>query len=203
VADLGKFETLYPYLQAIALANQIKDPFDQRVVEAYWVGNELLERLSEHAVHDALVIKQRLPKRIPRKELKWLLPKIDQRARLHHSFHVLNVFTRTGHHTVPHTVETMDSCLITWGQVIDHRSQIVDARIKTQSKLLKYINGKLELVPGEREVIVANEQLAKGLKPGDWVSTHWGFVCDKLNTQQVHQLEQYTRFHIQLANDTL
>ena len=36
---LSQFETLYPYLQCIAEANNIKDPFDIRVVEAYWLGN--------------------------------------------------------------------------------------------------------------------------------------------------------------------
>ena len=49
IEDLGlrsileKFKTLYPYLRHIAQANGIKDPFDPRVVEAYWVGNALLD----------------------------------------------------------------------------------------------------------------------------------------------------------------
>ena len=36
---LRRFSTLYPYLQHIAQANHIADPCDERVVEAYWIGN--------------------------------------------------------------------------------------------------------------------------------------------------------------------
>ena len=40
---LRKFGGALPYLQLIARANGIADPFDERVVEAYWIGNDLLE----------------------------------------------------------------------------------------------------------------------------------------------------------------
>jgi len=42
---LQKFEAAYPYLKLIAGSNNIADPFDARVVEAYWLGNELLDRV--------------------------------------------------------------------------------------------------------------------------------------------------------------
>ncbi len=38
-----RFEGAYPYLQLIAQANGIPDPFDRRVVEAYWIGNACLD----------------------------------------------------------------------------------------------------------------------------------------------------------------
>ena len=91
VEHLTKFEVLYPYLTAIAHANAKTDALDPAVVEAYWVGNGLLEQVSEQDVYVALTDHQNLPKRIPKSELKWLLPKIGQQARLHHSFHVFNV----------------------------------------------------------------------------------------------------------------
>jgi len=193
---LTKFETLYPYLKAIAVANGIKDPLDKRVVEAYWVGNGLLERVGEKAMYAALVEGQRLPKRLPKKEMRTLLPKIDQQARLHHSFHVLNVFTRTGHHTVKQTVGSMDACRISWGQLINDKCQI-------SGQKLIYEKGKLKLIPIVKEVVVAQEALGKRLKPGDFVSVHWGFVCDKLNEGQVKQLEKYTLHHLRLANETI
>ena len=43
---LEQFETLYPYLACIAEANNIPDPFDMRVIEAYWIGNDLLKKVS-------------------------------------------------------------------------------------------------------------------------------------------------------------
>ena len=41
---LHHFETLYPYLLLIASENHLNDPFDRRVVEAYWIGNRFLSR---------------------------------------------------------------------------------------------------------------------------------------------------------------
>src|SRR4249919_2138534 len=37
------FEGAWPYLELIARANGIADPLDGRVVEAYWLGNRLLD----------------------------------------------------------------------------------------------------------------------------------------------------------------
>lgn len=41
---LGKLISYYFYA-AIALANNIKDPLDEKVVKAHWIGNELLEKV--------------------------------------------------------------------------------------------------------------------------------------------------------------
>jgi hypothetical protein len=200
---LSQFETLYPYLVAIARANKLKDPFNEQVVEAYWVGNKLLERVTEKDVYEALTSGQQLTKRLPQKEWKWLLPKIDRGIRLHHSFHVLNIFTRTGHRMVAHTVETMDECRISWGKIQDLRFKIQDSRIKIASQRLIYRNGKLKLVPIEKEVVVVEENLGKQLKPRDWVSVHWGIVCDKLTVKQVGNLEMYSTHQLKLANETI
>ena len=88
IDHLTNFEVMYPYLAAIAQANGVADPLATKVVEAYWVGNNMLEKVTEQDVYVALTEKQRLSRRIPKSELKWLLPKINQKARLHHSFHV-------------------------------------------------------------------------------------------------------------------
>ena len=198
-ANLKEFDTLYSYLQAIAQANQIQDPFDPRVVEAYWVGNDLLLQVEPEKVYQHLTQGLLLPKRVPAKELKWLYPKIDQGAFLHHSFHVFNVFTRTGHHTVNHTVETMDSCRIGWGRVI---AKMKDERLKINGQRIFYVNSRLEIqdnVEREIEFSVVDSRV----RVGDWVTYHWGFYCDRVSAAQVKQLEKYTKYHLQMANETL
>jgi len=40
----------YFYYSVIAEANGIEDPFDLRVVEAHWIGNELLEKVDLKAI---------------------------------------------------------------------------------------------------------------------------------------------------------
>jgi hypothetical protein len=43
---IAQFATLYPYLLLIAGENGRKNPFDARIVEAYWTGNALLAAVS-------------------------------------------------------------------------------------------------------------------------------------------------------------
>src|SRR4051794_22945599 len=50
-----RFTGALPYLQLIARANGIADPFDARVVEAYWLGNELLDGVEVRQLYDSLL----------------------------------------------------------------------------------------------------------------------------------------------------
>jgi hypothetical protein len=38
------------------------------------------------------------------------------------------------------------------------------------------------------------------LRPGDPVSLHWDWVCDRLRSGDVHCLDRYTARHLSLAN---
>jgi hypothetical protein len=42
--------------------------------------------------------------------------------------------------------------------------------------------------------------MATDLAPGDWVSLHWEWVCDKLTERQVAYLRGYTVRHLQIVN---
>ena len=39
------------------------------------------------------------------------------------------------------------------------------------------------------------------LEPGDWVSLHWEWVCDRLTEQQVGCLRSYTQRHLRIVNE--
>jgi hydrogenase maturation factor len=209
VEDLRRFETLYPYLEVISRANDLRDPFDPRVVEAYWIGNRLLDQVTPQETYIALHDTQQLARRLTHKDQSHLYSKIDLRARLHHSFHVFNVFMRTGHHTVEHTVESMDQCRIGWGKITNSKiqepsyKQYSNQKIQLSSQRLVYEEGKLWFEPVEREVINMNMELGKKLKIGDWVSYHWGMVCDKISNRQTMMLAKYTHESLTLANQTL
>ena len=58
---LKQFSGAMPYLRLIARCNGLADPFDPRVVEAYWLGNELLRGVEIRALYDSL--RNRLPSR--------------------------------------------------------------------------------------------------------------------------------------------
>ena len=113
-----QFEGAYPYLQLIAMTNNIADPLDARVVEAYWVGNRLLDRVDMGTLYAS--IQDRFKRRTGPKEWRWLASKAPAGARPHHSFHVLEVFPRIGmmrSGAADHLVETMENCCIRWGLV--------------------------------------------------------------------------------------
>jgi hydrogenase maturation factor len=56
----------------------------------------------------------------------------------------------------------------------------------------------------EKEVALpVDSELEKNLKSGDWVTFHWGFVCDKVSSEQVRNLKFYTKHNLRLANETI
>jgi hydrogenase maturation factor len=202
---LSEFAVLYPYLKLIAHENGISDPFDERVVEAYWVGNDLLEHVGEKQFAEHLSYGQRLKDRLAKKKLRWIIEKVPKGVRVHHSFHVFSVLTRTGHHAVAHTLDTMDSCRIGWGKIIATRIKNKELGIKIKTQKLNYKDGKLRLKAGvKRKVsLPVNNDMQKKLKPGDRVSYHWGFVCDKISKTQAEKLDYYTNLNLNLANETI
>jgi len=200
VEILDQFDVLFRYLSLIAHSNNIADPFDQRVVEAYWIGNSLLEKVKPTQLGNHLLYDQQLKKRLPPKMLKWVVEKIPKGVKVHHSFHVFNIFIRTGHLIAPHTVDTMDQCRIGWGKVIKvHSSQFT-----VHSQKLISQNKKLVFIDSVRELSTPIDRSIKNkLKPGDLVSFHWGFICDKITPQQAKNLAFYTNQNLKLANETI
>ena len=112
---LKTFTGALPYLKLIARENGIADPFDARVVDAYWIGNDLLQRVEVRQLYDAL--KERFGKQLQGKALDLVLSKAPAGARPHHNFHVFDVHSRAGQ--LEHSLETMDQCRISWGEVTE------------------------------------------------------------------------------------
>jgi len=197
---ISQFETLYPYLTYIAHENGIADPFDQRVVEAYWIGNDLLKKLTQKSLYAHFADSLSLKKRLTSKELEWLIGKIPQGALAHHTFHVLNVFTRTGHHSVRHTIETMDACRIGWGTLtsIDENSVV----LSTKSLLLE--KNKLTLGKEREKSIAIPTGISPSIKDiGSSYTYHWDTICDKITKVQENNLIAVTSSAIRLANLTI
>ncbi len=199
---LDDFAAMYPYLKLIADENGIEDPFDERVVEAYWIGNELLEKVKLKGFWDHLMEGQKLKKRFNQKDLKWMVGKIPIGAKVHHSFHVFNIWNRTGHEAKPHTIETMDNCRISWGEVVGKTKD----KIKVKTQELMYEDSKLGIKPNAIKEIswrIGDKELIKDIKKKDLISFHWGWVCEKVSKRQVKNLEKYTKHHLKLANLTI
>jgi hypothetical protein len=193
-----QFEGAYPYLTLIARANGLSDPLDYRVVEAYWLGNELLAAVDLAAFYDSL--RERFASRLSPNALRWVLGKAPAGAKPFHAFHVLDVCRRTG--ALAESLETLDSCRISWGRV----QNIENGHLLVGVQPIVFDAGRLALGPSEnRQVLrrIDGRGFVDDVCIGDWVSIHWGWVCDRLSERQMHQLRYHTLRHLALANQTL
>ncbi len=199
---LSEFETLYQYLIFIATENKIRDPFDRNVVEAYWIGNSLLHKASNFDYVSLLHEKLSLEHKTGMRKFQIIRQKVlSNHFYPHHSFHVLNIFKRTGHDPSNHTLETMDACRISFGTLKSQGSNLKTVTVETRPLIFK--NDRLQLgtpILKELRTNYKGKTFLNHLKEGDWVSFHWGFVCDVLTDEQVKNLEFYTQRSIFFFN---
>lgn len=197
---LSEFETLYQYLIFIATENNIRDPFDKKVVEAYWVGNSLLHKASNFDYVALLNEKLSLENKTGMKKFHSIKRKVlSNHFYPNHSFHVFNIFKRTGHDPSIHTLETMDACRIGWGRIknLQFSNIVVETKsLEIKNKLLRF--GYLK--EKELKIDYKGESFLHNLNIGDLVSFHWGFVCDVLTLKQIKNLEFYTQEAINFFN---
>ena len=206
--DLGlahlmkQFQTMYPYLKHIASVNHIRDPFDDRVVEAYWLGNKLLETIERKVFYNHLVDDHKIPKKTGRKSFELVKDKIRMGAVPHHSFHVLDIWKRTGNLQIEHTLESMNECRISWGKVTKIDGPYIYANVEP----LSYESGRLLIgAPINKKMVRRLESTydIEQIKPEDIIAIHWSVPCEIINEQQLKALKYYTGLHIQLANQTI
>lgn len=196
---LEEFATMYPYLKMIAEANKIFNPFNYKVVEAYWIGNELLQNVSMKNFYRYMVDDQKLKKKFKPKLMEKVFNKIPYGAKPHHSWHVFNIPKRTGHYPVEHSLETMDDCRIAAGQI----KNSISGKMIVDYQPLVFEDNKITLgETKEREVYseMNDKAFVREPKAGDWVSIHWSWVCDFLTETQVKNLEKWTKYNLVLFN---
>lgn len=193
------FEGAWPYLELIAGSNGIDDPLDPRVVEAYWVGSPLLERVDGSSL--ASHLDERFRRRAGR---SWdvLASAIPDGGLPHHDFHVFGVYPwvgllRSGDSAEP--LRVLESCRITPGRVLAVEEEEADVL----SEPLVWDGRRLRLgVPAVRRAAWRRDGLGflSELRAGDWVSLHWDWVCDRLEPRQARTLARYTRQMLAVAN---
>ncbi len=194
---LRKFTGAMPYLQLIAECNAIPDPLDAHVVEAYWLGNELLQGVEIRALYDSL--RTRFSQQMRASDLELVLGKATAHAHPHHSFHVLEVCPR---HGWPQALPFMDKCRISWGKVLSADDSI----LTVEAMPLLVVGHQLVLGSPERRIInraFDGSGFVNSVQVGAWVSIHWNWACQVLSPRQVANLERWTRYHLTLANQTL
>jgi len=200
---VSRFDGAWPYLELIAAANGIGDPLDASVVEAYWIGNDLLDNVDPESLVSQL--RERFG---DQSGASWVpgLP--------HHSFHVFAVYPwvgllrrGTGKDVA---LSVLEQCRIRWGEVL----AVEGDRVRVRSRPLQLSEGLLELgAPSEQAAawsVNGNSLLPllsdgdRAARPpvsvGDQVAMHWDWVCDVLRPAQVAQLEVQTADQLARTN---
>ena len=195
---LTQFSGALPYLRSIAAANGIGDPFDRRVVEAYWLGNELLSGVEAGDLYKTL--EQRFGRQLPPKIREQVLRKPPEGAKPFHFFHVVDVYRHLERETVG--MAAMESCRVAWGQV----KAVDGATVTVDRQPLVWREGKLALGEAQVERAVRSFDglgFADAVAVGDWVSLHWGWVCEVIDVRKLANLRRWTDLHLAIANRTL
>lgn len=193
------FAGAWPYLEFIAGHTGIPSPLDRRVVEAYWLGGGLLDTIDMGAFGNSLL--DRFRKRAG-KGWGYLAEAIPAGAVPNHAFHVFGVYPwvgllHTGRADTP--LEHLDKCRIRWGQVVATEGD----QVTVLSRPLTYDGTNIGL--GERRIETARRAVdgvgfLNPFRPGEWVSLHWGWVCDRLSRRQLHLLRRSTLRQFEITN---
>ena len=192
------FEGAWPYLELIAQANGLADPLDRRVVEAYWIGNPLLDRVPARLMVQSL--DERFRGRVGG---TWdRLVATAAGARPHHSFHVFGIYPWVGllrGGRVAEPLQVLDRCRIRAGRVVSVHGD----RAVVESRPLEW-DGRVLREGGPRpETVVVGSggrSLAGALVPGEWCTLHWDWVCQRVDPGRVAALRARSAQQLDLVN---
>lgn len=196
------FNGAWPYLELLAESSG-SDPLDHRVVEAYWVGNSLLDDVPTSLMGNSLEDRFRR-----RAGLGWerLAETIPAGGVPHHSFHVFCIYPWVGllrpEDRGGQPLEILDRCRIRWGRVL----VVSGEQVTVRSQPLEWDGRQLLLgAPRAETVVKAVDGLGfvGDLEAGDWVSMHWGWICDRLRPRHLRALRVYSQRTLEMVNQRL
>lgn len=192
-AQLRGFEALMPYLELLARHHGL-DPFDERVVEAYWLGNELLDGFAP--AEFATLFEGFVRRGMPRSIAARLAEHLPEGALPHHAFHVsyVGVGTVTGHAET--TLRNIERCRPSWGEVVgrtEHELQVAKPTARLEGDRLDV---------GGRELVTVryDPRVVPDAVPGATVAMHWEWPALVLSAAQARALAVATERSFAAAN---
>lgn len=202
------FEGAYPYLQLLAGSAHRTDPLDPEVVEAYWIGNGLLDDVSTHDFGNSIDDRFRLKAGTAWHRLGNAIPD----GVPHHSFHVMHAMPWAGlmrDGIIDEPLRIIDRCRISWATVVG----AADAQTTGPEMTGPEMPGP-ETTGGETtaghvlvqrtpvvwsgsrmvygEPVVEAVESSIDVQPGDTVAVHWDWICERLDATQLGWLRRVT-----------
>lgn len=221
------FMGAYAYYKLIAKSNNIKDQFDKRVIEAYWIGNNLLDNVKTDDLCQMIARDFAGPGLLSKDVAAKKASLIPDLSKPHHSFHVLTIGSVTGSVDFTGNTKLKDTCRVGWGKVqqiviparLDSARMAkagihpaVAGRIKpgiTKNRVLGKIKVSYNPLVGNKQIkfgkpikkeIHWDKLVAPRVKKGDWVSFHWNWLVKVLNKKELANLKKYTQKTLNTIN---
>ncbi len=194
-----QFTGAWPYLELLAGAGGLVDPLDARVVEAYWIGSDLLEAVTLPELGRSLDDRFRGRLGPAWARLAELLP---AGGRPHHNFHVFGVYPWVGllrSGEVAEPLRVLDRCRIRWGRVV---APLEGEKLLVRTRPLAWDGRRLVLGPAQLEAVSQGRdgRFLAAARPGEWVALHWDWVCQRLTAAQLTALRAVTSRQLTAVN---
>jgi Family of unknown function (DUF6390) len=184
-----EFEGAWSYLEFLAESAGVDDPLAVEVVDAYWVGGDLLDEV------DPAALVARLEDRF-RGQVGGTWRGAAARAAAHHSFQVFEVYPwagllRDGRPPGP-AVNILDRCRIRVGEVLT----VDGEEVTVASRVLAWDGRWLDESGPVTERVrwsVQGSSLIDVPAVGDCVALHWDWVCAVVTPDQARTIETLER----------
>ena len=189
------FAGAWPYLTLIA-SQTGRSQLDLPVVEAYWIGNSLLDSI------DIGVWGRSLDDRFARRagsSMTAIDDAIAHGGKPTHAFHVFCVYPWVGllrDGTADPALHVLDRCRVRWGRVV--RTQNGQAMVETRH--LTWDGASLGLGPIVTEEVKSSIDPGLAVNRGDLVAMHWDYVTARLSDDQLRRLIREHDEHLGLVN---
>lgn len=189
------FAGAWPYLELIGGTNGL-DPLDPLVVEAYWLGNHLLDRI------DMLTWGNALQHRFqPRAGggFESIASALLAGGSPSHAFHVFCVYPWVGllRSGIPGpALRVLDRCRIRTGCAVG----VEGHHTIVESRHLEWTGRDLRLGAPRIEGALTASDPHLEIATGDLVALHWDHICQVISPQQLARTRALEEQHIALAN---
>jgi hypothetical protein len=186
-----QFREMVAYLRLIARCNRISDPLDLRVVKALWVGNSLLDRVGFIELRRLVTRDFVSAGLISDSEARLRVARLRHGMVPHHSLVALVLDSVAG---VPLQGAARELCRVGWGKVLG----VSGGTVKAQSRRIDFGNRALGR-DFDHSPKVDPHFFSHPPRLGEWVSYHFGMVCETLREDEVRSLESYTLKNLALS----
>jgi len=202
---LESFEAAYPFINLIGKSTG-RAPFDYRVAEAYWIGNDLLSKVP---AQDFYTFSHASLQNRKRAEVRKVFKTLGSRAMPHHSFYVMSTYATSSVADGPSVnnesakkIEALvDNCRISLGRV----TEVGKKELTVRYSPVGFVDGGLALSSPKTKKVYYEKDVRPfdSIKRGDWVSLHWNLASEVLSPAQARNLNRFTAADIASTNELL